>query len=208
MIKISGNTSVHPIKRLITSSGQCGAFCRTLYTPVMAFCCLFAYLTFKEIIVRPFWMNDPSTIWNMHGNGRRYWILRLAPINPAALSACYNVIGQCIHMLQTDFAFNYSYECNCGSVVKNPSAKGGDTGQSLGGEDSPGDRDGNPLQYPCLENPMDRGDWWATVQGVAKSRTRLSDWAHAHKRLLGTLVSKSLAHMAGTPHQIAWVLRN
>ena len=61
-------------------------------------------------------------------------------------------------MLQTDFAFSYSYECNCGSVVKNPSAKGGDAGQSLGGEDSPGDGDGNPLQYPCLENPMDRGD--------------------------------------------------
>ena len=35
---------------------------------------------------------------------------------------------------------------------------------------------GNPLQYSCLENPMDRGAWWATVHGVAKSRTRLSDF--------------------------------
>ena len=34
---------------------------------------------------------------------------------------------------------------------------------------------GNPLQYSCLENPMDKGAWWATVHGVAKSRTRLSD---------------------------------
>ena len=34
---------------------------------------------------------------------------------------------------------------------------------------------GNPLQYSCLENPMDEGAWWATVHGVAKSRTRLSD---------------------------------
>ena len=34
---------------------------------------------------------------------------------------------------------------------------------------------GNPLQYSCLENPMDRGAWWATVHGVAKSLTRLSD---------------------------------
>ena len=34
---------------------------------------------------------------------------------------------------------------------------------------------GNPLQYSCLENPMDRGAWWSTVHGVAKSRTRLSD---------------------------------
>ena len=35
---------------------------------------------------------------------------------------------------------------------------------------------GTPLQYSCLENPMDRGAWWATVHGVTKSRTRLSDF--------------------------------
>ena len=38
---------------------------------------------------------------------------------------------------------------------------------------SPGEVHGNPLQYSCLENPVDRGAWWATVHGVAKSRTRL-----------------------------------
>ena len=38
------------------------------------------------------------------------------------------------------------------------------SGRSLGGEN------GNPLQYSCLENPMDRGAWWATVHGIAKSR--------------------------------------
>ena len=36
--------------------------------------------------------------------------------------------------------------------------------------------DGTPLQYSCLENPMDGGAWWAAVHGVAKSRTRLSDF--------------------------------
>ena len=40
---------------------------------------------------------------------------------------------------------------------------------------SPQDGNGNPLQYSCLENPMARGVWWATVHGVAKSRTRLSN---------------------------------
>ena len=40
----------------------------------------------------------------------------------------------------------------------------------------PGEGNGNPLQYSCLENSMDRGAWWATVHGVAKSRTRLSDF--------------------------------
>ena len=39
-----------------------------------------------------------------------------------------------------------------------------------------GFRNGNPLQYSCLENPMDGGAWWATVHGVAKSWTRLSDF--------------------------------
>ena len=40
---------------------------------------------------------------------------------------------------------------------------------------SPGEGNGFPLQYSCLENSMDRGAWWATVQGVSKSQTRLSD---------------------------------
>ena len=40
---------------------------------------------------------------------------------------------------------------------------------------SPGGGHGNPLQYSCLENPMDKGAWWATVHGVTKSRKRLSD---------------------------------
>ena len=39
---------------------------------------------------------------------------------------------------------------------------------------SPGEGNGNPLQYSCLENPMDRGAWWDTVHGIDKSRTRLS----------------------------------
>ena len=40
---------------------------------------------------------------------------------------------------------------------------------------SPGEGNGNPLQYSCLENSMDRGAWWATVRGVAKSQKQLSD---------------------------------
>ena len=39
-----------------------------------------------------------------------------------------------------------------------------------------GEGDGNPLQYSCLENPADRGAWWATVHGVTKSQTRLSNF--------------------------------
>ena len=42
--------------------------------------------------------------------------------------------------------------------------------QSLGREDSPGEGNENPLQYSCLEKSMDRGTWWATVHGIAKSQ--------------------------------------
>ena len=45
-----------------------------------------------------------------------------------------------------------------------------------------GEGNGTPLQYSCLENPMDGGAWWAAVHGVAKSRTRLSDFTFTHWR--------------------------
>ena len=56
----------------------------------------------------------------------------------------------------------------------------GDLGLIPGPGRSPGEGNGNPLQYCCLENPMDRGAWQATVHGVAKSRTRLSDFTSLH----------------------------
>ena len=64
-----------------------------------------------------------------------------------------------------------------GSVVKNPPGNAGDTevvGSIPGSGRSPGVGNGNPLQYCCLENSMDRGTWWAIVHGVTKSRTWLS----------------------------------
>ena len=66
-------------------------------------------------------------------------------------------------------------------MVKNPPANAGDPGDTRdmgsipGSERSPRGRHGNPLQYSCLENPMDKGAWWAAVHGVAESWTRLSD---------------------------------
>ena len=61
-------------------------------------------------------------------------------------------------------------------MVKNPPANAGDirdTGWTPGSRRSPEGGLGNPLQYSCLENPIDRGAWWAMVHRVAKSRTRL-----------------------------------
>ena len=63
-----------------------------------------------------------------------------------------------------------------GSEVKAFACNAGDLGLIPGSGRSPGEGNGNPLQYSCLENPMDGGAWWATVHGVAKSRKRLSDF--------------------------------
>ena len=60
------------------------------------------------------------------------------------------------------------------SVVKNLPVNVGDTGSIPGSGRSPGKQNGKLLQYSCLGNPMDRGTWWVTVRGVAKSETQLS----------------------------------
>ena len=69
-------------------------------------------------------------------------------------------------------------------MVKNLSAIAGDAGDrgSIPGSGrSPGEGNGYPLQYSCMENPMDRGAWRATVHGVAKSQTRLKQLStHTH----------------------------
>ena len=62
-----------------------------------------------------------------------------------------------------------------GSDGKESVCNAGDLGLTPGSGRSPGEGKGYPLQDPCLENPMDRGAWWATVHGVTKCQTRLSD---------------------------------
>ena len=80
-------------------------------------------------------------------------------------------------------------------VVKNLPAKAGDSRDAgsiprLGR--SPGGGNGNPLQYSCLEDSMDREAWWATVQGVAKSQTRLSTGSSGSHCLLQQRSSRGL----------------
>ena len=68
-----------------------------------------------------------------------------------------------------------------GALVKNSPANAGDirdTGSIPGSGRSPGGGHGNPLQYSCLQNPMDRGAWWAAIHRVPESDT--TDIIHAH----------------------------
>ena len=73
-----------------------------------------------------------------------------------------------------------------GSLVENLPANARDVGWLSVQERSPGEGNGNPLQYSCLENPMHRGAWWATVYGVTKesdTTERLKQQFHAHLAL-------------------------
>ena len=70
-----------------------------------------------------------------------------------------------------------------GAEVKASACNAGDLGSIPGLGRSPGKGNGNPLQYSCLENPMDGEAWWAIVHGIAKSRTQLSDFTHSGENL-------------------------
>ena len=105
-----------------------------------------------------------------------------------------NGIVQYVWPLVTDFFhLAYSFFLNwrivdlgfpCGSAVKNPPAMQETqvtVGSILWSGRFPGRGYGNPLQHSCLENPMDRGAWWATVRRVAKSRIQLKQLStHKH----------------------------
>ena len=66
----------------------------------------------------------------------------------------------CVYMYMAGFP--------CSSVGKEPACNAGDLGLIPGSGRSPAEGNGNPLQYSCLENPMDRGAWQATVHGVTR----------------------------------------
>ena len=96
-----------------------------------------------------------------------------------------------------------------GSVVKNPPANAGDQGSIPGSGGSLGERNGYPLQYSCLENPMDRGAWWlqsrglqtvafSSVQSLSCVRLFVTPWTAAHQASLSITNSRSLLKVTST----------
>ena len=80
----------------------------------------------------------------------------------------------------------------------------GEMNPIFGPGSSPGEGNGNPLQYSCLGNPMDRGAWWATVHGVAKSQTWLSKQAHTHIALYSSQTEPPRASWAESVSRCCW----
>ena len=73
-----------------------------------------------------------------------------------------------------------------GPVVKNLPANVGDMGSIPGLGRSPGEGNGNPLQYSCLGNPMDRGAWWATVRGGVTKESNTTDYLNNNNKAFPT----------------------
>ena len=86
--------------------------------------------------------------------------------NPKSVGILINLI----------IAFEFQLGSPGGSDGKASALNAEDAGSIPGWKRSPGEGNSNPFQYTCLENFMDGGDWWATVNGVAKNRTRLSNF--------------------------------
>ena len=83
-----------------------------------------------------------------------------------------------------------------GSMVKNTPANAGDTGSTPGLTRSPGGRHGNPVQYSCLGNPMDRRAWRAAVHGVTESQ--------AQQLLVGSLFPDQVSNL----HPLHWKVKS
>ena len=89
----------------------------------------------------------------------------------------------------------------CGSDGKASACNAGDLGLMPGSGISPGEGNGNPFQYPCQENPMDGGAWWAAAHGVAESWTQPSDFTFTFK-LNVFKVSPNLSFKTGEKQRI------
>ena len=103
-------------------------------------------------------------------------------LRPRKMTLWFSAPGFWWAQISICVCMNVKWASQGARVVKNPSAKAGDireVGSMLGWGRSPGEGNGNPLQYSCLENPMERGACWATVHGVTQSQTRLK-WLSMH----------------------------
>ena len=126
-----------------------------------------------QVLNKYFWINKWSLIFTtILEGGYCYVYIRVPLPKPIDLSGHLRY-SSCISVSQMPTSCILGFPG--GSVVKNPLANVGDIGSVPGLGRFPGEGNGNPLQYSCLGNPMDRGTWWAAVHGITKSRTRLSN---------------------------------
>ena len=144
-------------------------------------------------IVYPYWRTgwDPATWWHIFGYSavvcsgppQAFFDIRLGPASKVTIFtqrlsslglSCHGDLGcDKPRLLDLDNSFCFQGGIPGDSDGKASACNAGDLGLIPGSKRSPGEGNGNPLQYSCLENSMDRGAWWAIVHGAAKSG---QDW--------------------------------
>ena len=137
---------------------------------VSGYFCLSDETSFMQIHIRETErVRDEEKVleWNTEKETRTHCIM-----------SCYLSKWAAIGVFTENLFLSWRWGFPGGSDGKEASCNAGDLGSIPGLGRSPGEGKGNPLQYSCLENPIDRGAWRATVHGAAESRTRLSDSAH------------------------------
>ena len=100
-----------------------------------------------------------------------------------------------VHYITIQKQIWYWHTLRMALVVKNLPENAGyirDAGSVTGSGKFPGEGHGNSLQYSCLENPMDRGAWWATVHGVTKHQTCLKHWCGDGRNIIWLLLHFSI----------------
>ena len=133
---------------------------------------------------RPLLTSLPGAVLRAMGSGRRRRLLPLTagPLSPVFLTERLKSRGsRSKGALTRIYRFIMWAGASLVAQTVESACSAGDVGSIPGLGRSPGKGNRNPLQYPCLENPMDRGVWQGTVHGVTKRRTRLSDF-HYMKR--------------------------
>ena len=103
--------------------------------------------------------------------------------------------SKCFIDLHVNVATTKPLGLPCSSSGKESAYNAGDQGSVPGSGRFSGEGIGNPLQYTCLENSMDREAWWAIVLGIAKSRTRLTN-THTHTKPLEEDIAVNLYYPA------------
>ena len=105
----------------------------------------------------------------------RLILIRSIPLVTTWGVGCRSSGGVTLHFNQESCIWLYSHRLLCSSNGKESACDAGDQGSIPGLVSFSGEGNGNPLQYSCLENSVDREAWRATVHGITKSQTRLSD---------------------------------
>ena len=140
----------------------------------------------------------------------RCYTISLTSSCPTSQAYCSDTLRNCLWLQHNLLVMSvdlwllltrlFCFLCFLSDLVDEESAcNAGDWGLIPGWGRFPGEGHGYLLQYPCLENPMDRGAWWAIVPGVTKSQTWLSDWAGMHCGFSGFIWGGMLwSHCAGS----------